>query len=97
MKTKPKDLWKRLINEASPPLAPVASEDDVARIVSQLHWQSHHAPAPTWEEALWPLISRLALPGAAALLILATLFPAPHTPPRVDSVDDLIAAATDLP
>ena len=96
MKPKPKDLWNRLVSEADLP-ASAASEDDVTRIVSQLHWQPNPAPAPTWDEALWPLISRFALPTAAALLILATFLPAPQTPPRADNVDDLIATAIALP
>jgi len=96
MKPRPDDLWKRLLTETDRP-ASAPSADEVTRIVSQLRWQPSQAPTPTWDESLWPLISRFALPAAAALLILATFLPAPQTPPRADSLDDLIADATDLP
>jgi len=90
----------RFRHEASRPelrAASALSEDDVTRIVSQLRWQPNQASAPTWDEALWPLISRFALPTAAALLLLTTFLPAPKTPSPAESVDDLIAAAIALP
>lgn len=96
MKSKPKNLWNRLVSEADP-TASALSDECVARIVSQLRWQPIiHAHAPTWDEALWPLISRFALPAAGALLILVALLPA-HQTPRADTLDDLITAAIEQP
>lgn len=97
MKTNPDQLWKRLLRDASAPATPDADDEQISRIVSQLRWQPGHSPVATWEEALWPLLLRLALPGAALLLIFAALLPAPEPPVKGDSVDDLIAALLPSP
>jgi len=96
MKPKPEELWNRLVNEAdhSPSQA---SDDTVTSIVRALRWQPTLDAKPTWDEFLWLLILRVALPGATALFILAALLPAPTHPLSITDVDDLIAAVVDTP
>mgnify|MGYP000903295610 FL=1 len=92
MKTNPDQLWKRLLQDAAPPAVSEATEEEVSRIVAHLRWQPAGITLPSWEEALWPLLLRFALPGAALILICASLLPTPEAPVKGDSVDDLIAA-----
>ena len=96
MKPKPDELWKCLVKKADRVELP-ASEDAVPRIVSGLCGSPGRASAPSWDEMLLPLILRIALPCAAALLILAVLLPLPQKMTPTESVDELIAAAIALP
>lgn len=96
MKPKPSELWQRLVSEATPQTTP-PTDTEVDHIVSRLRWQLATATPPTWDTLLWPLLSRIALPGAVALLLIAAFFPAPPPTRAADSVDDLIASATQLP
>jgi hypothetical protein len=97
MKPKPEQLWKHLVRAASPPLMDQASEDEVSRIVTHLHWQPGRSPFMTWEETLWPLLLRFALPCAAAILLITAALPSPDRPSPSDSVDDLIASIIPQP
>lgn len=96
MKPKPDELWKRLVKKAAPTELP-ASEDAVSRIVSRLRWSPDQASGLSWDEILLPLILRIALPCAAALLIVAALLPVPQKMTPTESVDALIAAAVEHP
>ncbi len=96
MKPNPNQLWRRLVSEAAPQTTP-PTDDAVNRIVSKLRWQPATATPPTWEALLWPLLSRIALPGAAALLLVAAFLPSPPLPHAAESVDDVIAAAIQTP
>lgn len=96
MKPSPEQLWKRLASNATPP-TPQAADDEIDCIVSKLRWQPADTFEPTMDSILWLLISRFALPGAAALLVIAALLPPPTNTNPAESVDALIAAATQLP
>lgn len=96
MKPNSQELWQRLVSEGAPQ-TPQPSNEEIDRIVSKLHWQPEATVEPTMDSILWMLISRFALPGAAALLVIATLLPPPTNTNPADSVDALIAAATQLP
>jgi|GEM_PF-2641916 len=96
MKSNSKELWQRLASEASPQ-TPQPSNDEIDSIVSRLRWQPADTFEPTMDSILWALISRFALPGAAALLVIAALLPPPVNTNPAASVDALIAAATQLP
>lgn len=96
MKPNPKELWHRLVSEAAPQTT-APDDDAVNLIVAGLRWPPATATSPTWDALLWPLLSRFALPGAVAFLLLAAFLPSPLPPRAPDSVDDLIAAATQLP
>lgn len=96
MKPTPDQLWKRLASNTTPQ-TPQPSDDEIDGIVSKLRWQSADTFEPTMDSILWVLISRFALPGAAALMVLAALLPPPTNTNPADSVDALIAAATQLP
>lgn len=97
MKPKPDPLWKRLLEDALPLTMPEASGEEISRIVTRLRWRPGHAHAISWEDALWPLLLRFALPAAALILILAAALPAPDPTAPSDSVDDLIAAILPQP
>jgi hypothetical protein len=98
MKPNSKELWQRLVSEAeAAPLTPQPADDEIDRIVSNLRWQPAVTLEPTMDSILWVLISRFALPGAAALLLIAALLPLPINTNPADSVDALIAAAAQLP
>lgn len=96
MKPNSKELWQRLVFEAAPQ-TPQPTDEGIDRIVSRLRWQPANTVEPTMDSILWMLISRFALPGAIALLIVAALLPLPVNTNPADSVDALIAAATELP
>lgn len=91
MKRTAKELWKRLVSEAGRKTL-VADHGEISRIAAHLRWKPSAACPPSWDEALWPLLLHFALPGAAALLLLAALLPAPKPTMRADNVDELIAA-----
>lgn len=92
MKTNPDQLWKRLVHDAAPPDASTADDEHISLIISQLHWRPQLQSCASWEEVLWPLLLRFALPAAALILIFTALLPTPERPVKGDSVDDLIAA-----
>lgn len=91
MKRNAKRLWKCLVSEAGHE-AVIPRDDDVSRIAAHLRWKPSAAGVPTWEEALWPLLLRFALPGAAILLLFASLLPPPKPAIPVDNIDELISA-----
>ena len=96
MKPNSKELWQRLVAEASSQ-TPQPLDEEINRIVSKLRWQPPDTFEPMMDLILWVLISRFALPGAAALLVIAALLPASIDTNPADSVDALIDAATQLP